>query len=642
MTENRLLVCVSASGTSADLVRRGAEIARTFGVEWIAVHVQNMSIDSSTDDNRERAFDHLQLAEELGAHVEVLSGRDVAATIVDYALRRHVSRIVIGKRAERGLRRTLRRSIAARLVQRSGKIEVYVLQGEAGRSRSGWRILSAHARSLHILFSILAVAAATGLCMLFARNEAGMIGDIGTVAIANIVMIYLAAAFAVAVLLGWIQGVVTSILAVLAFNFFFTEPRYTFVVYDPGYLVTFVVMLLVTLVSSSLAARVRSQAKMSKERERRTRVLYEMSRRLTEVSGEDNVCEVARSELSNIFGEGVSVVTAATVGSIAGEEDREAALWCVERGLSAGIGTENLADRSALYLPLQGRNAVLGVVIIRQSVSSSVNLTGDRSLLAGMASLIAFALEREQASMKARDRLIEVENEKMRNALLRGISHDLRTPLAAIAGSATTLLHGRLDDEASHSLVASIADEAQWMSRVVENMLHATRLEAGGLGLSIEMETIDDLVTSAVDRMTRKVSGEVWAAKEPQITVSLPQDVLVAPMDLALMEQVLINLLDNAMRYSPAGSRVQVSAQPSDTVIEIIVEDEGSGIPLGEQQRIFEKFFRGESSRHTRGSGLGLWISSAIVKAHQGRISVENREEGGSRFKVVLPRRKIE
>ena len=602
--DGKLLVCVSPSTTSTDVVRRGAEIARAFGVEWIAVHVQTASTDSATEVNRARAAEHLKLARQLGAAIEIVSGSNVAGTIVDYALRRQVTKIVIGKKASAGLRRIFRPGVDTQLVRRSGLIDVYVVQGAESSVSHLRRKPALRRQSLQSLLSVAAIAAATGICSMFSA---------GVVSSANDVMIYLAAAFSMSIFFGWLQGIITSVLAVLAFNFFFIRPYHTFNVDDPQYLLTLAVMLAVTLVSSSIAARIRLQTVLSSVRERRTRALYDLSRRLTEASNETQIHDIASRELSTLIRGSAYIVAPGDKTDAADELGR------VKR------------------LPLVGKTADFGELLLKPLVPDENDIIDDELLLDGMRSLIVLALDREHESVVAGARLLEVEQEKTRNALLRSISHDLRTPLATISGAAMMLLREGLAPDMTRNLLAAITEETQWMSRIVENMLRATRLEAGALQLSIELETVDDLVTSAVEQIMRQSSDGIRGSAEPAISVTLPQSLLVVPMDLPLMQQVLINILDNAVRYSPPGTPIFVTATSAAQKIEILIEDEGPGIANADLPHIFEKFYRGQGSRSTRGSGLGLWISAMIVRAHGGELTAENRDKLGTRFRIVLP-----
>ena len=621
MPEGKLLVCVSPSTTSTDVVRRGAEIARAFGVEWIAVHVQTASTDSATDGNRARAAEHLKLARQLGASIEVVSGDDVAGAIIEYALRRQVTKIVIGKKASGGFRRIFKPGVDTQLVRRSGVIDVYVIQGAESSVSHLRRKPALRRRSLQSLISLVAIAAATGICSMF---------NGGTVASANDVMIYLAAAFSTSIFFGWLQGIITSVLSVLAFNFFFIRPYHTFTVDDPQYLLTLAVMLAVTLVSSSIAARVRLQTVLSRARERRTRSLYDLSRRLTEASSEAQIVDIASRELSTLIRGNALIVRTGMIPELADNAERELAVNCTNSGTASSLGMMRC-------LPLVGKTDKFGVLLLKPLVPEENDVFDDELLLDGMRSLIVLALDREHESIVAGTRLLEIEQEKTRNALLRSISHDLRTPLATISGASMMLLREGLPPEMAHNLVCAITEETRWMSRTVENMLRATRLEVGALDLSIKLETVDDLVTSAVEQIMRQSSDAAAGSSDPAISVTLPEKLLVAPMDLPLMQQVLINILDNAVRYSPAGTPIFVTVTSTLRKIEILIEDEGPGIIDDDLPRIFEKFYRGRSSRNTRGSGLGLWISATIVRAHGGDLSAESRGSLGTRFRIQLP-----
>lgn len=628
MSGNGLLVCVSGSRTSADLVRRGAELARILDVEWTAVHVQSRLSDASIPRDAGAALENLELAEQLGAKTEVLAGNDVAGTVVEYALRERISRILIGKRAGRGFRQALRRGVAARLVERSGDMDVYVVQGSAARAPVRSIAVSSARRWLRLSISVGTIAAATALGHLFPR------GDVGT---ANVVMVYLAAVFSASVLFGWRYGLIASVLAVLSFNFFFTIPFYTFVVSDPQYLIAFAVMLGVSLVASALAARVRSLAEMSRTRERRTHALYELSRSLARASGEVQVRRMASGELSALLGFRASLFTGVEIDGIADESVRLLATRCIASGRPVSVDAGS--PERMVVLPLPGHAGPLGVMVLEADHAASGEVAADQALLAGAASLVAFALERERADAAARDRLVEVENERTRNGLLRGISHDLRTPIASIVGSSTTILRGALDDDTTRSLVAAIADEAGWMGRVVENMLNVTRFESGGLKPNITPETVDDLVTSSVSLAcgnARNGADDEGA----RVDVRLPEELVVVPMDLGLMQQALMNVLDNALRYSPPDSRITLSVVLRDREVDLVIEDEGPGIAPEDLSRIFQKFFRGTGPAHVRGSGLGLWIAAEVVHAHHGTIDAANRSECGARIRISLPREK--
>ena len=650
MGSEKLLVCVGSSPGSETLVRRTAEMAGMLHAPWTAVHVTGVAYRSADRAAEQRVLNHLQLAEQLGAATAVLDGLQPAEAIVSYAKRENVTRIVIGKNESRGMTRFFRPDLASNIINRSGKVDVYVVRGTI-LDRSPEAIPHRPMRFvLRLLVALSAVAAATLFSSLFGAGQG---------ASASVVMLYLAAVFTVSLAFGWVFGVGVSLLSVLAFNFFFTEPYLTLQVSDPSYLVTFAVMTAVSLVSSSLAARVRRQAEVSRSREHRTHVLYSLSRQLSGASGTASIVQTGRQELERLCGELAyvvlnheaigermepeAIVTTKTLGTDLPElaaADRVALRWCLEHGEPYGSGTGNNPRSDVIALPIRGSLGILGAALLKPRDQRRVFLDEERSLLETMTSLIGLAIERERATHEVLARRTEVETERLKGTLLRGISHDLRTPLATIAGSSSTLLQGAVDLATARGLLRSIYEEAAWMNRIVENMLNLTRIEAGNLLVRVQPETVDDLVTSAVSRVTRSQRSSETAAHK--IDVDLPKSVLLANMDLPLMEQVLVNLLDNAIRYTPATSTIFVRVEENLGLIRLCVEDNGPGFSPEDLLHLFEKFYRGRAASLSRGSGLGLTISQAVVTAHGGTIVAENRVEGGARVVVSLPLVSIE
>lgn len=620
-------------------------MARVLKAPWIAVYVTGLSYRDAERSAERRALGHLHLAEQLGGSTAVLDGLNPADTIISYARRQNITRIIIGKKRSRRIAPFLRPDIVSSVISESGHIDVYVIQGTDSERREEAPPLRPIRLALRILVALLSVGAATLLSGAFGSGQG---------ASASVVTIYLAAAFAVSLAFGWVFGVGVSILSVLAFNFFFTQPYRTLEVSDPSYVVTFGVMAVVSIIASSLAARLRRQAEISRSREHRTHVLYSLSRQLSAESGIASIVDTGRRELERLCGEIAyvvlsqdvvlashetgEVITQATLGPDLpelGPADRAALVWCLEHGEPYGSGTKNYTRAGVIALPISGSSGTLGAVLIRPRNPRRAFLDEERSLLETMTSQIALALQREQVAIELLTKRTEIESERVKSTLLRGISHDLRTPLATIVGSSSTLLQRSIDLSTTRELLNSIYEEATWMNRIVENMLNLTRIEAGNLVVHAEPETIDDLVTSAVNRVTR--NNRRSDGIDHRIDVILPEFVLLANMDLPLMQQVVVNLLDNAMAYTEAQTAITVRVEESDGSVRIHVEDEGPGFASSELPHVFEKFFRGAASRNVRGSGLGLAISQTIVNAHGGAIQAENRERGGAKVTVTLP-----
>lgn len=622
-TRELLLVAISPSNTSGTLIRRARRMAAAFGAPWIACHVNTGGGFRSPGD-RERLARHLALAERLGADVQTLQGESPAQAILDYARRRNVTRIVIGKNEDRGIRRFLRRGVAEQLIAGSGDIDIYVIRGTAEEAKGVPESASRRFRLTwtSFLLTLAAVAAATGVALLFRMAR---------VSEPNIIMAYVLEVFVVALFLGWEPGVIASVTSVLAFNFFFTAPYYSLEFYNAEYIVTFLVMLAVTLVTSSLVQRVRRQSELTRGRQQRAETLYRLSRSLASAGGASSVRVSAETHLSELLGE--PVIVARRAEELPTEEQSAVAKWVIDHGEIAGRGTNTLPGVGSIFLPLTGAGSTVGVLVVPIRAGVTTLLPEQRQLLESVASLVAVAIEREELAEKARRVILEAEHERTQNALLHAISHDLRTPLATIAGAASALHQGGMESQTAEGLVVSIEQEAAWLGKLVENLLQLTRLDSAALPLKRTAETVDDIVSSAASHFDR-------ARVEGRLRVSLPDEVITIEADPTLVEQVIINLVDNAIKYSDPGTPIELSVFSDGTDVRFQVSDRGWGFSSDELPRIFDRFYRGVRSTAVRGSGLGLAISRAIVRAHGGEISAAPRAGGGSTVSFSIPARR--
>ena len=631
-TTERLLVCVGPSPTSAKVIRTAKRMATAMHAQWIAIHAETASTSRLDDRGRHHLGHHMKLAESLGAETVTISGEDVAEEVVRYAQSRNATKIVIGKTGQTPRWRFWRRSVVDRLIAISGDIDVYVIQGgeekfalspPTGRKPWTWRGFAAAGCVL---------AAATMLAMGF--RALGLTEP-------NIIMTYLLAVLVVAVWLGRNPAVMSSILAVLLFNFFFTQPYYTFVVHDTQYVYTFIVMLLVALTVSAMTIRIRRQITISRERERRTEAHYRVSQALARASGRLQLAMVAQEQLGTIFG-GEFALFATDDGSLrplfrgqgfsASPRELETARWVFQHGQVAGRGTETLPSSQAIYLPLQGADVAVGVLGWRPQDDKDLLSIERRQLLETFATQIALALEHDRLTQETQRILAEAETERLRSSLLGAVSHDLRTPLAAIAGSASALFEQQLDSETREDLARTIHEESNRLSRLVENLLHLTRLESGHMKVDKQWQPLEEVVGSAIHRVQALLRSHA-------VETAIPAELPLVPLDGLLIEQVLVNLLDNAAKYTPAGSCITLSAQRILRGVEVAVADRGPGLEEDERERVFDRFYRSSrvSSDRGRGAGLGLAICKAIVQTHGGNIWAEAREGGGTRFVFTLP-----
>lgn len=470
-----------------------------------------------------------------------------------------------------------------------------------------------------------------------------------TLAPTNLAMVYLAGVVVVAMRCSRWISVTASFLSVAAFDFFCVPPFLTFAVSDYQYVLTFAGMLAVALVISAQTARLKEHAGQAAIREARTEALYRLSSKL---AGETRVFEAARAAATlaeDVFGARV-VMFLPEDGKLSFRRrtsdllplpisEEPVAQWVFDHGHKAGLRTDAHSDATALYLPLRGAREIFGVLAIVPKVASNVEnrvfAPEQQQLLEVFASQTALAIERTLSQRSAEETRVHMQTEQMRSSLLSAMSHDLRTPLASITGAASTLRtqSDRLPLETKQELLESISDEADRLSRLVGNLLDMTRFESGGVELRRDLYPLEEIVGTVLQRMEAHLEGRA-------ITTELADNLPLVFVDDVLLGQVLWNLLENAAKYTPAGTPLEIAAFEGDGELILEIRDRGHGIPAGEEERIFEKFYRGQSgkmSENTRGAGLGLPICRAIVQAHRGTIQAIAREGGGTTFRISLP-----
>jgi two-component system sensor histidine kinase KdpD len=457
-------------------------------------------------------------------------------------------------------------------------------------------------------------------------------------------MVYLLSSSLVAVYGGRRAALLSSVLGVLAFDFMFVPPRYSFAISDVQYLITFVIMLGVALIIGNLNASVRLQARVAGHRERRTALLYAMTRQLAQTRGREEMAIVAASHVSEVFGGRTAVLFADEQARVVYPRqpprpvsytgaDLGVAQWVFDHSKPAGLGTDTLSGAGALYLPLAGGERVFGVLAVLPHNARRVTLPEQFRLLETFAAQIGLALERAEFASHAQAAEVRAEAEAIRNALLASISHDLRTPLATIAGGAATLA-GNLDalrPDDRRALAASVSEEATHMSERITTLLELVRLETGAIQPRLDDYELGELVGSVLGRLETRLRAH-------HVRIELPDSLPLLHIDGRLIEQVLENLLDNASKYTPAGSEISIGAHALSRQVEISVEDNGPGLPGSDPEVLFEKFQRGAPESGAGGIGLGLAICRTIVRLHHGRIWAENRAPHGAAFRFSVPR----
>jgi len=632
-TEASILCCIGPDEGAEHVVRSTARLATGLAVGWTAVYVETPGLQRLSADARERILGTVKLAQDLGATTAILSGGDVAATLVDYARTHNCSRVVVGRTRRRRL--PLRASLVQRLAAIAPDIDVIeVARGTAARAPATPAARARDTLASRKLFYQYGMA--LGACALTTVIAVALLPWFD---LANIVMLFLLNVVLVALRFGRGPAVTAAFASVAAFDFFCVPPRMTFAVSDAQYLVTFAIMLAVGLITGQLTAGLRYQARVSAYREERARALYEFARDLSSLLQTEPVMETAAEQIGRTFHARVAVLLPDASDRLQRPDgadadpdvDVVAAQWAFDKGQAAGNGTDTLPGNPYLYLPLRAPMRTRGVLAIRPEEPRFLLVPEQQRHLDTFAALTAIALERVHYVEVAQGALVRMESERLRNSLLAALSHDLRTPIAAVVGLAESLaLTAPALTGTQAETARAIVEEARRMSQLIDNLLDMARLQSGEVRLRREWQPIEEVVGSAL-RSARS------ALMRHTVELALDPGLPLVEFDATLIERVLYNLLENAGKYTPAGSIVKVSAQVAGDSLEVCVTDNGPGVPKGQEEAVFEKFVRGTRESSTPGVGLGLAISRAIVEAHRGTITARNAPNGGACFCFTLP-----
>ena len=641
-TAAALLTCVGPDPGAERVVRGAARLASQLNADWHAIYVETPGLQRLPAARRERILATLNLAQELGARTAVLANPDVAQSVIQYARSHNLSKIVIGRDPARRLW-PWQRSSGQRLAQLAPDIDLVEIGRAEGAARNGVAgvvrlpaVTAAEsnerrkAKRLRYLWATIAVAAVTLASFPLVAHFDN----------ANIVAIFLLTVVLIAVRFGRGPAALAAVLGVGSFDFFFVPPRFSFAVSDVQYLLTFAVMLAVGLITGQLTAGLRFQARVASHREERAGALYEIARDLSGAVQIEQVVKISDESIGRTFRASAALLLPDPSGklilNVTGEgsppaADMGIAQWAFDKGEPAGFGTDTLPGSEVLYIPLRAPIHARGVLAVKAQNRRLLRIPEQRQLLDTFAALIAIALERVHYVGVAQDALVRMESERLRNSLLAALSHDLRTPLTVLVGLADSMSLTKPPLSAQqHEVVGAIQDEARRMSTLVGNLLDMARIESGDVKLNLEWQSLEEVVGSAL-------TGARAMLKQHRIIVRLARDLPLVRFDAMLIERVLVNLLENASKYTPPGSTVILSAEVIADRLSVSVADDGPGLPVGREEAVFQKFTRGERESATPGVGLGLAICRAIVEAHEGRITASNRPGGGAIFTFTLP-----
>ncbi len=629
-TKEKILVCVGPGPESRKLIRAARRLATNLQIDWLAVFVDTPKTQSS-ESAKNSAIQNLHFAEQLGASTRVLTGSDIVKEIMNFAREQNVTQIMVWKNIKTRFRGLFFRNLADEIVRHSGEIDVYIMTGESTLmppTSKDKNISSFHWKKYFISLSVVALA--TGLnFLLFPFLSAS-----------TLIMVYLLGVAIVALLGEPGPAFLTCVLSVLAYDFFFIFPFYSFAISDIQYFFTLIVMLLVSFIIGHLTIRVRKQAESARFAERQTAALHMLSRQLASTRGMDKILDFGTHYIGDMFDCQVSallpkgdrlVFQGKNKNNELNSKEEGVAKWVYELGKIAGHGTDTLSFSEALYVPLIASQKTIGV--LRLVPNTERLFTPDQMyLLEASANQIALAMEVDKIQEKAQKKELKLETNRVQNQLLQNVAHDLHTPLVAVLGDVTTLIEmaNELTPKQIKKLGEDIYFELEQHSRLINNLLQMTYLETGSIELQKKPDSLKNIITLVVKTSSKKLAKR-------KVNINITDDLPLIPVDSILLQEVLINLIDNAVKFSPPETPITISVSLEKNDVLISIEDEGPGIVQDEINKLFEKYYRGRKITTERGLGLGLAICRAIVEAHGGKIWAENRMEGGAAIKFTLP-----
>lgn len=643
-TDEHILVCLSSAPSNAKIIRTAARMANAFRGTFTAVFVQTLDFLTLDETDRKRLQTNMRLAQQLGANVETIYGEDVPLQIAEFARLSGVSKIVIGR--NNAARRKLfgKPVLTDRLIETAPNLDIYIIPDN--RMAMAYRTKRLHRKpglkccTADIFKSVLTLCLTTGIGILFSR--------LGFTE-ANIITVYILGVLMTAVLTTHrVYSLVSAIFSVLIFNFLFTEPKYSLRAYDNGYPVTFLIMFVAAFITSSLAVKLKSHARLAAQTAYRTKVLFDTNQMLQQAAGRNEIVTACAGQLMKLLNRDI-IIYLSENGKIGephifsaseetfdeqcvSENERAVAAWVMKNNKHAGAATDTLSNAKCLYLAIRVNSSVYGVVGIAMGKEALDGL--ENSLLLSILGECALAMENEKNAREKEEASIQAKNEKLRANLLRAISHDLRTPLTSISGNASNLISNgeNFDYETKKSIYTDIYDDSMWLINLVENLLAVTRIEEGQMNLHLSAELMDEVITEALHHVNRK-------SAEHFITVESTEDYILAKIDAKLIVQVIINIVDNAVKYTPKDSSITISTEKRNNQVVVQIADDGPGISEEAKQHVFDMFYSGANqiADSRRSLGMGLALCKSIVNAHGGEISVLNNHPKGTIFTFTLP-----
>lgn len=638
-----ILICLSSAPSNAKVIRMAARMAEAFHSGFTALYVETSETKVLKGESLKRLRDNIRLAEQLGAQITTVYGEDPAVQIAEYAKISGVTKIVLGRSNHQAILGIRNKTLVDKLTNLAEDVDIYIIPDSQPLYRKKfslfWKEKKFYWKDLLKTFFIIIVATLIGFAL-------GVLG----LREANIITIYILGVLLTAVWThGYLYGVLASLLGVVSFNYFFTIPKFSLEVTDPDYPVTFLIMLAASIISCTLATRVRKQARQSSQKAYYMELLMNSSQKMQQGRDEQETIQFAAEQISKLLnrpilyslaGKGMEILFQATPKEQAGEllrnitaEEIGVAEWVVKNNKHAGAGTNTLAHAQNLYLSIRGNQEVMGIIGIPIRYYPSLDAF-EKNIMVALLDECGMTLERRRLRAEKQAVEMETQRERLRANLLRAISHDLRTPLTSISGNAMVLMSksASLDETGKQKMYNAIYDDSMWLVNLTENLLSITRIENGTMHLQIEAELIEEVFREALSHVD-------WESDKHEISVDLADDLLMAKMDVRLIVQVIINIVNNAIKYTPDGSHIVLSAERQGSMAVIQISDDGPGIPDEAKKHLFDMFYTADIGKadSRRGLGLGLSLCKSIVDAHGGTISVANNLPQGSVFYFTLP-----
>ena len=645
LPKEHILVCLSSSPSNERIVRMAGKMAQAFCASLTALYVQTPGDADMNAEDTVRLQANMRLGQQLGAEIVTTHGEDVATQIAEYVRLSDVTKIVIGRSGVQRRHFWSESTLTEQLITLAPEVDIYIIPDvEAYKNCRRNQPLTIRpafptARELLLTIGILAVTTVIGWIFLrlsFAND--------------NIIMVYLLGVLLTSTFTsGYTCGVLSAFLSVLLFNYFLTEPRLSLAAYGSKYPITFAVMFAAALLTSTLAAKLKAHAQLSARDAYRTKLLFDMNRQLQKAETPEEVYRMTATQIQKLMQRDVLIYPAQGNALLDGniypadgsspysipDTDREQNVvqWVWQNRKRAGATTQNFPKAKRLYLAIRTGQQIYGVVRIPMEKQTQPDAFTS-SVLFSILGECSLALDNLRNAREKEEAAVLAKNEQLRANLLRSISHDLRTPLTSISGNADTLLHSYdvLDEQTRKQIFTDIYDDAQWLTGLVENLLSITKIVDGSVKLHLSDQVVDDIISEALRHIDRR-------AAEHHIAVDCGDVLLLARMDAGLIMQVLINLVNNAVKYTPVGSNIRITAIPRENMAEICVSDNGPGIPNELKERVFEMFFTGGNpiGDSRRSLGLGLTLCQTIVHAHHGEMTLKDNSPHGCIFSFTIP-----